>query len=289
MSLVGTTRFAYLRWLITQGEEPAEEYPEWFKSGWLIEQQELHNLRGPGQTNLSALRAPRQSRGEVNNSKGCGAVMRMAPVGLMCWKLNEGSGPSSPIAKQTFELGTELSELTHGHPSGFLTGGVLGLLIQALIDGAGFKEALLVAKAILVDQKHHEETLQAIEMAERLSDSGLPHHAAILQLGEGWVAEEALAIAIYCSLVAKNFRHGVTIAVNHNGDSDSTGAITGNILGTLYGVNKIPAEWLKQIELREVIIEIADDLYEFREWGVEMYGGATPEMYEKIRRKYPPN
>ena len=98
-----------------------------------------------------------------------------------------------------------------------------------------------------------------------------------------------MAIAIYCSLVAQNFRHGVTIAVNHDGDSDSTGAITGNILGTLYGVKKIPAEWIERLELREVISEIAHDLYEFREWGIEMYGSATPEMYEKIRRKYPPN
>ena len=98
-----------------------------------------------------------------------------------------------------------------------------------------------------------------------------------------------MAIAIYCSLVARNFRHGVTIAVNHDGDSDSTGAITGNILGTLYGVKKIPAAWIERLELREVISEIAQDLYEFREWGIEMFGSATPEMFAKIRRKYPPN
>jgi len=57
----------------------------------------------------------------------------------------------------------------------------------------------------------------------------------------------------------------------------------------LYGVKKIPAEWIERLELREVISEIAHDLYEFREWGIEMFGSATPEMYEKIRRKYPPN
>ena len=89
--------------------------------------------------------------------------------------------------------------------------------------------------------------------------------------------------------MARNFRHGVTIAVNHDGDSDSTGAITGNILGTIHGALKIPAEWLGRLELREVITEIADDLFEFREWGVEPYGSATPEMYQKIKRKCPPN
>ena len=126
-------------------------------------------------------------------------------------------------------------------------------------------------------------------MAKQLSGSGLPRHEAIRQLGGDWVAEEALAIAIDCSLVAQNFWHAVTIAVNHDGDSDSNGLITSNILGTLHGVRKIPSEWLEQLELCEVIAEIADDLSEFREWEVEPCGSATREMYQKIKRKYPPN
>jgi hypothetical protein len=48
----------------------------------------------------------------------------------------------------------------------------------------------------------------------------------------GWVADEALAIAVYCALVAERLRHGVRLAVNHSGDSDSTGAMTGSILAT---------------------------------------------------------
>jgi hypothetical protein len=54
-------------------------------------------------------------------------------------------------------------------------------------------------------------------------------------------------------------------------------------------VKKIPAAWIERLELREVISEIAHDLYEFREWGIGMFGSATPEMFAKIRRKYPPN
>jgi len=287
INFVGTTHFAYQRWLITQGIEPTRGYPQWIREGWLMEQPELHSQRGPGQTNLGALQQQNPSS-PINNSKGCGAVMRMAPLGLFCWKLTEGPDPAMLNPAQTFDVGIELSALTHGHPSGFLTGGVLAVLIQALADGATLQDALFVAKGILRLRSDHEETLQAIEMAEQLAESDLAHHKAIRQLGEGWVAEEALAIAIYCSLVAKNFRHGVTIAVNHDGDSDSTGAITGNILGTLYGVKKIPAAWIERLELREVISEIAQDLYEFREWGIGMFGSATPEMFAKIRRKYPP-
>jgi ADP-ribosylglycohydrolase len=104
--------------------------------------------------------------------------------------------------------------------------------------------------------------------------------------GEGWVAEEALAISLYCALVAKDFRHGVILAVNHDGDSDSTGSITGNLLGTILGVDALPREWLEPLELRDVITEIANDLYDCRDWDIGAYGG-DPELRDRIWSKYP--
>ena len=81
-------------------------------------------------------------------------------------------------------------------------------------------------------------------------------------MGEGWVAEEALAISIYCALCAENdFKKGVLLAVNHSGDSDSTGAITGNILGCLLGNTSIPEKWVERLELKEVIQELGIDLF----------------------------
>ena len=80
-------------------------------------------------------------------------------------------------------------------------------------------------------------------------------------LGRGWIAEEALAIALYCSLVHKNdFKKAVLLAVNHSGDSDSAGAITGNIVGALSGVEAIPKYWLDRLELKNAIAEVAEDL-----------------------------
>ena len=65
-----------------------------------------------------------------------------------------------------------------------------------------------------------------------LADRGGGDRENIRALGEGWVAEETLGIAIYCALrYEKNFSGGIIAAVNHDGDSDSTGAVTGNILG----------------------------------------------------------
>lgn len=160
------------------------------------------------------------------------------------------------------------------------------MLILALTDGASLADALAASKAILRDEASHEETLRAIELAEELVVSGLPHEEAIARLGQGWVAEEALAISIYCSLVARNFKHGVILAVNHDGDSDSTGAITGNLLGAMLGVKAIPAEWLEPLELREVITELAEDLYAFKDWDIGEYSD-NEELNQRIWRKYP--
>jgi ADP-ribosylglycohydrolase len=83
----------------------------------------------------------------------------------------------------------------------------------------------------------------------------------VARLGEGWVAEEALAIGVYCALAAgEDFAAGVRLAVNHGGDSDSTGAIAGNLLGTALGVSAIPQRWLDKLELRTEIETIADDM-----------------------------
>src|SRR6266516_3671417 len=132
----------------------------------------------------------------------------------------------------------------------------------------------------------HEETLAAVEMAEALAASGMPSNTAIERLGGGWVAEEALAISIYCALVAADVREGVILAVNHDGDSDSTGAIAGNLLGAMHGVNAIPAEWLESLELRSVITEVAEDLFSFPDWQIGEYSD-NRELNDRIWEKYP--
>ncbi|WP_064735956.1 ADP-ribosylglycohydrolase family protein [Azohydromonas australica] len=284
-SYAGVTAHAYLRWLITQGVRPScaalFEDPD-ADAGWLLQQPELHEARAPGRTCLLALQAMTQL-GEParNDSKGCGGVMRVAPVGLFTWCQGRGGD-----VEEAFELGAELAALTHGHPSGLLPAGVLAVLVQELADGRSLGDALDTAQAYLCTKPRHQETLEALEQARALAGSSLAPEKAIGRLGEGWVAEEALAIAVYCALVARDFRRGVLLAVNHDGDSDSTGSITGNLLGTLLGVQAIPAPWLRPLELREVIAEMAQDLHDFPNWSVGEHC-ADSESSRRLWRKYP--
>ncbi len=109
--------------------------------------------------------------------------------------------------------------------------------------------------------KHLRTLENIIERVIELSENKEDDLDNIHKLGEGWVAEETLGISLYCALKYQNdFSAGVIASVNHNGDSDSTGAVTGNILGVWIGYEAIENKWKDNLELLDVILELADDL-----------------------------
>jgi ADP-ribosylglycohydrolase len=251
-------RYAYLRWLKTQGIEVACQ--QGMLSGWLIRQTALWERRAPGNTCLSALEHSTRARRAANNSKGCGTVMRMAPVGLFL----------EPEA--AYEKGCLFSALTHGHPTGITAGGAFAMLIAFLYQGYDLEDSLDRVMTHLNNVEEARETLEALQKARRAQ--------SVAELGEGWVAEEALAIAVFCALHhRKDFRKGVLAAVNITGDSDSTGAITGNILGLLNGEEGIPLNWRKQLREYALISRITDDLHTGCE--TDERGGVTDSWWEK--------
>ena len=156
--------------------------------GWLITHRELFSLRAPGNTCVSALRKiTALDVPAANSSKGCGGVMRVAPVGMFMAHLIP-HGDAEVAA--TFKMGSDTAAITHGHPSGYLTAGVLAVVVALVLNDVPLAESIAKAKDELRKHAHHEETLNAIEAAEgrALSTPGSP--AVIRKLGEGWVARK---------------------------------------------------------------------------------------------------
>jgi ADP-ribosylglycohydrolase len=116
-----------------------------------------------------------------------------------------------------------------------------------------------------------DEVSAALTAAVRAAELGPLSGDAIGILGQGWTAEEALAIATHCALTADSFRHGALHAVNHDGDSDSTGAICGNLLGAAFGAGAIDGDLIAQLEGGDVIVHVADDLHDV------FVGGQSPD------------
>ena len=116
-------------------------------------------------------------------------------------------------------------------------------------------------KKLFPKAEHISEFTAIMQKAVQLAKTEQDDLSAIHQLGEGWVAEETLAIAVYCALRYQNdFDMALRTAVNHNGDSDSTGAVCGNILGAYLGYNSIPHKYKERLELHDLICEISNML-----------------------------
>lgn len=245
---------AYLRWLATQDVAASASAPV-PQPRWIDGHEVLRHRRAPGNTCLSGLASGEMGTAArpVNaESKGCGTVMRSAPFGLIPHISREA------VAK----LSMDAAALTHGHPAARLGAAAFSLLIHDVVAGSDVRAAALAAleyvQALPVKAPELDERLAE---ALRLSAEGSPlsPEGLTTALGEGWVAEEALAVALYAVLATavdgpqEHFRKAIALAVNHSGDSDSTGSIAGNILGALYGEACLPQEWLEGLEGPEVI------------------------------------
>ena len=230
---------------------------------WLLDVPEMAENRAPGTTCINAIL--NQKEGSVanplNNSKGCGGIMRIAPVALYLNRTGD-----SNCMQDVFELASEVAALTHGHELGWLSSGMAAYIINQVayakvtVEEAA-RNAIKFVKEHYSDRQHLEKLVNITERALLLAKNDYDDAGNIRALGEGWIAEETLAIAIYCSVKYQDdFSKALCAAVNHDGDSDSTGAVTGNILGAYLGYERIPEQWKENLECADVIDEIALDL-----------------------------
>jgi ADP-ribosylglycohydrolase len=273
---------SYRDWLYTQkmSFEESRKYKHRFSS-WISHIPGLYSRRAPGITCLSALEEKETGSIEnpINDSKGCGGIMRVAPLGLMNYNIG---------LKDLDREGARIAALTHGHSLGYMPAAVLVHIIHRIVFG----EAELSLKDIVIEARdtvreefagdiHLKELTDMIDIAVDLSENGDSDLDNIHRIGQGWVAEETLGIGIYCSLKYKDdFSAGIIVAVNHQGDSDSTGAVTGNILGAVCGYRRMDEKWKTHLELADVILEMADDLCH----GCQMDGDSVYKDPDWIRK-----
>lgn len=260
---------AYQDWLTTQ----YADYPQTKRYdcgrgvSWLLDVPALYSRRAPGNTCISALSEARESRNVSdymenprNNSKGCGGIMRVASLGI-----HDANTPIDWLDQE----GAYLSAITHGHPLGYLPAAVLTHILNRIVFQHEkqmtlleiIDEAVETARRLFDGTDYLDDLCAIIDKAVQLAANHDTDRNNIRQLGGGWVAEETLAIAIYCALrYEHDFSAGIIAAVNHDGDSDSTGAVTGNILGAINGYDSIEAKWKNHLELMDVLLEMSDDL-----------------------------
>ncbi len=293
---------AYYDWLKTQQSTMREvnrheRYTEEGGVSWLLDVPELYSRRAPGNTCLDALTAKNDNRKDyirnpANNSKGCGGIMRVAPLALL---YRPGENYSGGLRELDLE-GAQLAAITHGHSLGYMPAAAVTHIISRILtdENPDLKEIVLDARNMMeqlfAGDRHLEELIRIMNLAVELSENDADDLENIHALGEGWVAEETLGISLYCALRYKDdFSAGIIASVNHKGDSDSTGAVTGNILGALLGYSAMEEKWKENLELKDVILEMADDLChgcQMREYSY-YYDPAWECKYIKMHRFVP--
>ena len=263
LSPAGSVWSSYQDWLRTQmGRRPGKK--EGPCHSWLVNVPGLWSSRAPGNTCLGALMDGKIGSVEkpVNDSRGCGGVMRAAPAGLWAPAQPGGSLDDADL------LGAQCAALTHGSDLAWLPAAMLAHMTAVLVHGEGFTpesaatDALAAERRLFPDAPHIGQFTALMERSLALARAGADDLEAIHALGEGWYGDEALAIAVFCAVkYSGDFEKALIASVNHRGDSDSTGAITGNILGAYLGMEAIPQRFTKGLELLDVILEVADDLF----------------------------
>jgi ADP-ribosylglycohydrolase len=243
--------------LAVAGEADLEALMSTMASRFIVWSRAEDNDRAPGNACMTGCRAlengkPWREAG-VAGSKGCGSAMRVAPVGLLY---------GCDLAR-LLEVARASSLLTHGH--------------DAAVEGAA-AAALLVALAL--EKKTPEEMFAGVvkECAPRSPDLRAcfaklpalieaPPEVALAEggLGEGWVAEEAVASALYCFWRSPfDFRRTVLTAANTDGDSDSIACIAGGISGAFNGVHAIDDDLRAGLENAAEIEDVARRLAALR-------------------------
>lgn len=235
----------------------------------IINIKELNQKRAPGNTCISALRKLNAGKDVINNSKGCGAVMRMAPIGIL-------SKVKGLDTNQLRKLAFEVAEITHLHSLSTYSSALCAEIVRNCLSTN--KCTTEDFKFIIKNSFHSlygSETLGKnnynqnqkilysliIDLCKLKEDPREDWKIIEKEFGGGWVAEEALAISLFCIIRHLNdFSACLKAAVNHSGDSDSTGAISGNIFGALIGYERIPASFLIRLQNLKYIENISERL-----------------------------
>ncbi len=271
---------SYLNWYRTQ--ERHGKVSCFRTESQLMRVSELYSREAPGNTCLSALCSGKMGTiaEPVNQSKGCGGVMRTAPCGML--RMSDLPEDEDAYARQ----GAMAAAITHGHILGYVPSAMLADIVHMILreDGRSLEtivlDSLKRALRLFGRPVNAAEGCEAgddlsdgsfaalldyadlIRRAVKLASADVPDGDAIRSLGQGWKGDEALAIAVFCALrYQDDLAECLSVAVTHDGDSDSTGAIAGNIVGAWLGAGAIPADWLDAIELRDVVDEMAQKIW----------------------------
>ncbi|MEW2548933.1 ADP-ribosylglycohydrolase family protein [Streptomyces sp. NPDC047002] len=266
---------AHRRWYATQRDWGPDERRA--DNGWLALEEWLYARRDPARPLLLGLGdeamgttvTPKNPR-----ARDAGAALRSAPFGLLVgWE-----------PELVSLLADECAVHTHGHPAARGTASAYAVIVHGLARRAPLEAAVGAALGLLAGQQGAEPVGRALEEALESVRAGVPDVHRVAALGGSGGAEDALAVAVYCALVAEDVRHGLSLAAA--GPTAAAAApLCGALLGAWHGETALPPLWLAELEGRATLLELADDFAMELTQAQALHGPGTRE--EAWLRRYP--
>ncbi len=214
------------------------------------------NNRAPGRACMAGCANLKQGAAwraaGIESSKGCGSAMRVSPIGLYYEDLD-----------RVVEVARASSLLTHGHNAALEGAASAALLVALALRGSGPQDMYTEIQSRCFGRSPDFD--RCLAKVPAMVDKPPEEVLVKGMLGEGWVAEEAVASALYCVWAhPDDYRRAVLTAVNTDGDSDSIAAITGSIMGARLGIDEIPKTWRESVENPHELLELGQLLWKAR-------------------------
>jgi ADP-ribosylglycohydrolase len=184
-------------------------------------------------------------------SSGCGAAVRMPPIGLFLYKQPEA----------LVRCALENCSITHTEPRARAAAVAVACLIGRLVEANGKSspgdQVLEAADRVDPLDKDMAAMLRWVTQIVHL-----PPDEALFEIGSSSDALEAIPAAVYCFLkYPRNFAHSVLAAVNAGDGSNSVAALAGCMVGAFSGLESIPKRWRKEVENADLLAGIGENLF----------------------------
>ena len=238
--------------LIKTGDQDVETIMDSVRDEFIKWRHSPENNRAPGNACLAGIsnmeRGIHWSESGVPNSKGCGSAMRVAPIGYLY---------QNDLEKLK-QVARASGICTHGHRTAVAASIGAAFLVKLALNM--IEPIKMIHEVIAFTNGISKEFTDAILKVEECLDWN-DEEKALKSLGEGWIGEEAVALALYCFLRYPNdYEKAVLRGANTNGDSDSIACIAGSISGAYLGFDTITSEWVKKIEKSGYLIDLSNRL-----------------------------
>ena len=243
--------------LMRAGDRDLETLMEAVKEAFIVWAHSPENNRAPGKTCLEGIDRmeagmPWDQSG-IARSKGCGSAMRAAPIGFFF----------QHDPRRLYRVAHATGICTHGHPTADAACIGAAYLVKLALDRTPPEHMIPQVLAFTAGiSGEFDEAVRKVEFCLPWKDE----EAALDYLGQGWVGEEAVALALYCFLRSPDdYQKTVIRGANTNGDSDSVACIAGALSGAWLGAEGIPEEWAARIEKRDILEALAKRLLQKKE------------------------